>query len=76
MNESRIPGGGTLADAVKARDARQVRADEWATGRVLTATVRAELATWIAQGGIPPWEAPLAVEVYPPAPATTDAQPI
>ena len=74
---TRIPGAGTLADAVKARDSRQMEADAWARGHLLNTAIRQQLAAWVENGGPAPWlTAEERLGTYPPQPATTPAQPI
>lgn len=72
---TRIPGGGTLADAVKARDARQREADLWYRDHLPNLALSLMLHQWIENGGPAPWLAQPAA-TYPPQPATTPAQPI
>lgn len=72
-NPAAVP---TIDDFVKQRTSRAVQAQAYMSKRAAEGTVpitgsfRAEIGTWIEQGGVPPWETPEPTEGQQPYPPT------
>lgn len=67
------PSAPRVGDLAKERDVRLVRFQSWLNGRdldeVTTQQQRADIWTWIEQGGIAPWDVgrePTGAQPYPP----------